>query len=99
MMTVRFPSGVSIQYNDANYITRNQDYADLYTAKDGRWIAQVPTKGCVIEAQRACRVYDACAGDRAEQVMQNLEGLPDHILRGLKRRLGKYRSRRGEWKP
>jgi hypothetical protein len=98
MMTVRFPSGVSIQYNDAHYVQRTDTYSDLYTKKDGFWIAQVPTKGCVIEVQRACRVYDACAGDRAEQVLQNLEGLPHNTLRQLKRRLAKYRSRSAEWR-
>lgn len=98
MLTVRFPSGVSIQYNDANHVIRQDGgYSDLYTHKDGQWVAQVPTHGCVVERVRACRVYDACAGDRAEQVLQNLEGLPSGTLRTLKRRLKRFV--RGEWKP
>lgn len=59
MMTVRFPIGFSVQYNDANHATRNVNgYTDLYT-KEGRWIAQVPTAGCIVEVVKPCRTYRA----------------------------------------
>lgn len=72
-MTVRFPSGVSIQYNDACFADRSGNgFTDLYTSskEPRRWV---------------------------EQVLQNLEGLPNRTLRTLKRRLKRYV--RGEWKP
>lgn len=99
MMTVRFPSGVSIQYNNATHVERKPGIARLYNRKQEprTWIASIQGD-CIIEGERACRVYDATAGDRAEQVLQNLEGLPHDTLRQLKRRLGKYQSRRREWR-
>lgn len=39
MMWVRFPNGQCIQYNRANYANRHAEYSDLYTEKDGAWIA------------------------------------------------------------
>lgn len=59
-ITVRSPSGLSIQYNDANYAVRGNVYTDLYeSAEKKHWIAQVPSTVFVIEAIKACRVYRA----------------------------------------
>lgn len=63
MMTIRFENGCAIQYNSANWANRTQwGYTDIYTKKDGIWIAQVPNS-CVIEAEPACRVYNALVGE------------------------------------
>ena len=60
MITVRFPNGQAIQYNQARYASRSQwGYTDLYDKKGGTWIAQVPTATCIIEVEPACRVYNA----------------------------------------
>lgn len=60
VMTVRFSTGVSIQYNRASYAVRSANgFTDIYTEKDGVWIAQVSTSECVIEVEPACRVYNA----------------------------------------
>ncbi len=58
MMTVRFPNGQAVQYNDANYVSRYTEFSDLYTKKDGKWIAQIPNN-CIIEVIPACKVYNA----------------------------------------
>jgi hypothetical protein len=82
MMWVRFPNGQCIQYNQAGYVARSQfGYTDIYTKKDGVWIAQVPNT-CVIEVQFACRVWNP------------LDNRPDDTatakeLRSLKRKLQK----------
>lgn len=69
-MTVRFPDGISIQYNTANYVFRSAaGYTDLYTQKDGQWIAQVPNSA-VIEVVSACRVYKATTDYRDDRLMQ-----------------------------
>jgi len=44
MITVRFPNGQAVQYNDAHYCMRSERYSDLYRAsdKDGKykgWVA------------------------------------------------------------
>jgi len=65
MLTVRFNTGVSIQYNTATFVSRGDKYSDLWEKKgtNGQpntgWVAQVPTEGCVIEGKPACLVYDA----------------------------------------
>lgn len=57
MITVRFPNGQAVQYNDGNYVSRSERYSDIYTRKDGKWIAQIPNT-CIIEVVPACRVYN-----------------------------------------
>ena len=100
MMTVRFPTGVSIQYNTANHAIRNDNYTDLYTEKDGRWIAQVPTAGCVLESVPACRVYrgDIDPATLGEQVVEQLKTLRGSTLQTLKKRLEKFDSRTHTWR-
>ena len=59
MITVRFSNGFSIQYNLAHYsITRKSGSCDLYTRKDGQWVATVPNVA-LVEAVSPCRVYNA----------------------------------------
>lgn len=102
MLTVRFPSGVSIQYNSANYaIRQNNGYTDLYTKKDGEWVAQVPTAGCIVESIPACRVYrgDIDPATLGEQVLEQLKTLRGSTLQTLKKRLEKFDSRTHSWKP
>ena len=51
MITIRFASGFSIQYNTAGHVTRDSagGWADLYTEKGGLRIAHVPISQCVME--------------------------------------------------
>ena len=75
MLTVRFPNGQAVQYNTAQYVKRSANgYCDLYTKKDGVWIAQVPV-GCIIENVRACSVYDATHKAFAEEMLRELAGI------------------------
>ncbi|MGH7593391.1 MAG: hypothetical protein ACRELE_06015 [Gemmatimonadales bacterium] len=87
MMTVRFPSGFSIQYNDANYADRHisSGLTDLYTKKDGKWLAQVPTHGCVLELVEPCRIYNALQMD-SDAVRTSLDALSEEV-RLLKRKM------------
>ena len=83
MMTVRFPNGQAVQYNTATYVLRKDGFSDLYTKKDGTWIAQVPNT-CIIESVSACRVYDGLHSNTPQQL--------DRIekeLRSVKRQLAK----------
>lgn len=57
MITVRFPTGVTIQYNAACYVERHAEYSDLYEKNDKTgWVAQVPNSA-LIEIKQPCRVY------------------------------------------
>lgn len=73
MITVRFATGFSIQYNDAYYVSRSTSYSDLLTSKGGTWVAQVPND-CVIEFVRPCRIYNAnTVDDLAGQFLAELQ--------------------------
>ena len=58
MITVRFPSGFSVQYKSVSFVKRSQSYSDLYEKEGGRWIAQVPN-AALIELVSPCRTYNA----------------------------------------
>jgi len=87
MITVRFPTGFSIQYNDAGYVHRNSEYSDLYTSSDKKnWIAQVPNSA-VIELVTPCRTYNPIATD-SDRVQAAVDLLAKEI-RALKRKVVK----------
>jgi|WetSurMetagenome_2_1015567.scaffolds.fasta_scaffold233613_2 hypothetical protein len=71
MMTVRFPNGQAVQYNNARHVNRYDTYSDIYEREGGIWIAQVPNT-CIIESQAACRVYDGIEDMPKGTDMQNL---------------------------
>ena len=84
MMTVRFPNGQAVQYNDATFCNRSREYSDLWTKEGGTWIAQIPNT-CIIENKPACRVYNPL--DRAdidERVAKELRAMRREIA-ALKR--------------
>ena len=63
MMTVTFPTGVRVRFNNANFVVRTQGYTDLYqqtenqaaAKENGSWQAQVPNSA-LIEAVTPCAV-------------------------------------------
>jgi hypothetical protein len=81
MMTVRFPNGQAVQYNTATYACRGTNaYTDLYTRKDGAWIAQVPNT-CIVEGVPACRVYQAIDGQRLAELTRQVALLGRRITK------------------
>jgi len=101
MMTVRFASGLAVTYNSANYVTRTNGYADLYTKRHGAWIAQVPNDA-IIETVRPCTVeYRGTTPQQSVEALLNNDALREvstYELRRLKRALEGFDSRRGAWK-
>lgn len=103
MITVRFPTGVAIRYNSANYVARSANFTDIYVCKDGTWIAQVPN-ACVIEVQPPCRVYNPAREpeEALDAVLDDIEkrrhALPVHKLADLKAALQAFNARSREWK-
>lgn len=63
MMTVRFPTGLAITYNDARLVYYNDRHWELYTgdkANGGRFIATIqPSAGAVVEVVPPCVVSTA----------------------------------------
>ena len=87
MITVRFPSGFSIQYNDANIAIRSSEYTDLYdSSAKKKWFAQVPNT-CVIERATSCRLYNPVASD-SDTVRAEVDALRREV-RSLTRKVGK----------
>jgi hypothetical protein len=106
MITVRFPSGFSIQYNSASYVTRRDAYSDLYEKSDGvGWVAQVPNE-CVIEVKPPCKMYDALKKppgailDVAIEFARakKFEYFDRHKVNELKKLLAFYNAHTGAWK-
>ena len=100
-MTVRFASGLAVTYNSAHHVIRRSGYADLYTEKDGEWLAQVPIDA-IIEVVRPCVVEmrGQTPEQSAEALLNNdaLREVSSYELRRLKRALEGFDSRRGVWK-
>ncbi len=103
MMTVRFPTGFSIQYNDANWVKTLDKYYDLYAGEpskdDSRWVARVPLD-CAIEIQRACRVYDARTDPRelGDAFLAQLRSISSSTLAAVKRELRSFDIRSYHWR-
>jgi hypothetical protein len=101
MMTVRFPSGFSVQYNEANWLSFHGEMMRLSTAKDGRWICDVPVaSGAIVEVATPCRTYDANTRDITETaIIDRLRQLSGYEVARIKAELKKFDSNRKAWKP
>jgi hypothetical protein len=74
MMTVRFPNGQVVTYNNAMYIVWGENHSILYKKKDGDLIARVPAN-CIIEWEPPCRVYDALKTKPDEKILKELKSI------------------------
>lgn len=106
MMTVRFPNGVAVTYNDARWAKYGQIMHELYTGdptKGGTWIASIPAAtNCIIEAQRCCKVEQAALTVQAaaRHLAENetaLRAVDGWVLRDLKRALQRFNARSQSW--
>ena len=109
MMTVRFPSGVSIQYNTATHLAYKPGIWELYTEdpdKGGQWVASLQsTAGAVVEVLGACRIENPAAQLTGERALREVT---DRIrtfgpgagatLAQLKRALRAFDATRRAWK-
>lgn len=103
-MTVRFPNGQAITYNNANYIAwaLGSEYSRLYTDKnETNFIAAVPTT-CIVEWVAPCKIENPIVGitlkNSAQQVLDNIREIDKGIAADLKRKLKKFNSRSFFWK-
>lgn len=87
MITVRFPSGFSVQYNSAHYVSQDPTYAfrRIYPSKhdyekNQGIIAWVPPEA-IVEFAQPCRTYFAEDGERIASL--------EREIKSLKRKLAK----------
>lgn len=69
MITVRFATGFSVQYNAGNYAVRSAEFTDIYDRKGGKWLAQVPNSA-IIEVAQPCRTYMAQGDDEDRRITE-----------------------------
>lgn len=89
MITVRFPSGFSVQYNEATTaepLSNGSGY-DVMRASPRRWFARVP-KDCLIEGISPCRTYNASREESESDLKHQIEQLRKEI-RAMGRKVGK----------
>jgi hypothetical protein len=85
MITVRFPTGFSIQYNDGHYVDVWVDGRyRICDKKGGTLIAHVPAE-CVVEWVQPCRMYNPLDDRKAEHESHERR-LAERRQRAAKRR-------------
>lgn len=106
MMTVRFPDGVAVTYNDATYMRYGNHAHELYTknpTEGGKWVASIPVAtACIVETCRPCRVEQAAltVEGAAKYLALNsgeLRRLEGWVARDLKRALEQFNARTLTW--
>lgn len=109
MMTVMFPTGIRVTYNEANHI----EWPDngcwlLKTEKDGKTICKIqPTAGVIVEWRNPCVVTAppvANAKDALQFLVNELNAKlitgweEESLLRELKAKLARFDGRKKVWR-
>ncbi|MDP1795901.1 MAG: hypothetical protein Q8K78_00390 [Planctomycetaceae bacterium] len=107
MLTVQFPGGVRVQYNTANFLLRCADAWQLYTEKNGDWVATIQlSAGVIVEAVPARAVMApplASWVDGLDMLLKLIEQghgdqLPSCKAKDLKRALSRFNGRSKCWR-
>ena len=110
MITVTFPTGVRVTYNDANDVKFYEDYVSIcYADENGKrfWRAALQrSAGCMIEWVRPCEVMapplpspEVALDTILRQIESGqLQGIASWKLKDLKRALAKFNARSGSWR-
>ena len=106
MITVRFPNGQAITYNNAMWIIHYESSGgimhDLWTKKGGEFIARIPP-GCIVEWIRPCKVENSAQVQTLESaarlVAENLRKIPKSLAAEIKAALEKFNRQTYRWKP
>lgn len=102
MITVRFPNGHAVQYNDANYVVWNDNHtAAIYKDSSKQHLFARAPQGALVELQKPCRTYDGNTPGQEtlfDQFMVQLRVFPHYRIRDLKRALQKFDAKKQDWK-
>lgn len=109
-MTVRFPNGQEVTYNDACYLNYKSQGWELYTKdpdKGGSWIVSIQqSSGAIVESMKPCKVQNPLTnvtGEKAlEYVIAYITELSKtysgaKLVKKLKKKLVQYSTRSGKW--
>ena len=83
MMTVRFASGLSVQYNTANYVSAgspSEPFHRLETKENGVSIARVPLDA-IVEIVPAFRVYNAVNDTQLQDLVKVIKSLQRKVTK------------------
>lgn len=83
MITVRFPNGQVVQYNNGMFFVHCDNYNKIYTKKDGDLLAIIPMN-CIIEWVTPCRVYNPMASvpnEKMEELTKEIKALKRKLYR------------------
>ena len=108
MITVRYPSGIVVTYNDANFLTHDKagDWA-LSRRVNGNDVEKIAfiqaSAGVIVEFTPACKAEQSALTTRAaaeclSRSDAELRALPRGVLAALKKRLVKFNARSWRWK-
>ena len=109
MMTIRYPSGVSITYNNATFLKYATHAWDLYTAdpdKGGKWVASImPSAGAMVEVSPPYKIENPAENLTGERALQEVAGRIHSFGSGsgaqlakLKRALADFNMRTRRWR-
>jgi hypothetical protein len=105
MLTVRFPNGQAVTYNDANFCRYTEHTFNLWTKEGGTWIATITYEsGAIIEAVPPCKVENPIAAMTlkvaCEMVLasaRNANYRESILLADVKKMLRKFHGQRHVW--
>lgn len=99
-ITVRFPNGQAIRYNDLSWVTWNDDGTALLSReKNGAWSVHVPREA-IIEFLSPCSVSNPLISpaESIDIVLANLKTYSGSKLAMLKARLADFNRLTYRWK-
>ena len=83
MITVRFPTGFSVQYNSGSYVETGEGFQRIKTAMLGTTIARAPLD-CIVEWVPPCRTYFAEDGERIASLEREIKSLKRRLAKATK---------------
>ena len=103
MITVRFPTGLAVTYNKANFLSWGSINWEIRESKDGKWIASIPAgTNCIVEVVYPCKVENTnqvqSLDSAALLVRMELKRLRVEDLRALKYSLENFNRQTGKWR-
>ena len=106
MITVRFPDGTAVTYNDANWLCYEGGTACLRAKEGGHSIAHIPAgTPCIIELEKPCIVENLVKGITpalsVDYLVTHIREVRGYLalkrLGDIKRALRKFNTRTGKW--
>ena len=108
-LTVRYPTGHTVVYQNANYVIHGQDKFQLKTKQDGSTVALIAyASGACVEFEHPSNIKTEfnTLDDALQYVVNNLDtetslntwGARFRFVRRLKRLLRRFDARDGRWR-